>query len=680
MISRLAKKLTLLPNALKQGIISLSDTVVLCAAVLLAFLVGVGGIETFHAEPRFVDLLVLVLAGPAVAFASLRMLGVHRVVTRYLGIDLVERCFIANGIATVTLLLALVLSATALPALQIAFLFGLLGFSATLLTRVTALKILRRKVRRHGAKPVLIYGAGDAGSQLAAALRDGAEFLPVAFVDDSRCRQGRTVQGLKVHCPQQLKRLKEELGFERVLLAMPTATRERRRRILEEVEALAVKVLAMPSLGELAVGNRRVDDLREVQIEDLLARDPVPAVPELLTGRIAGKSVLITGAGGSIGSELARQVLAHGARRLVLMDVSEYSLYAIDHALRRTPGAAACEIIPVLGSVLDEALLARTFRQHQVQTVYHAAAYKHVPLVEANLLSALVNNVQGTLRTVQAALAASVECFVLVSTDKAVRPTNVMGASKRVCELIVQALAQVHPHVAMSMVRFGNVLASSGSVVPLFRDQIAAGGPVTVTHPEVTRYFMTIPEAAQLVLQAGGMGENGEVFLLEMGEPVLIRQLAERMIHLSGLTVRDAEHPQGDVEIRFTGLRPGEKLFEELLIADNPLATAHARIFKAQESAMSWSVLSGLLDQLTAAAQAEDELQALALLGQMVTGFDRKLPAAATSSAPASDRVVYMPGRTGEFHRRDLAASSSASDKSGSATADEAAIPALGYG
>lgn len=351
---------------------------------------------------------------------------------------------------------------------------------------------------------------------------------------------------------------------------------------------------------------------------------------------------MVTGAGGSIGSELCRQVVKQGARKIVLFEVCEYGLYKIERELRELPQASQCTIVPILNTVLDEPALQRAMQQYKIETVYHAAAYKHVPLVESNVISAVRNNVFGTLNTVQSALKTGVQNFVLISTDKAVRPTNVMGASKRVCELIVQALSEQNPQVRMSMVRFGNVLASSGSVVPLFREQIKRGGPVTVTHRDVTRYFMTIPEAAQLVLQAGSMGRNGEVFVLDMGEPVKIAELARRMIHLSGLEVRDSSTCQGDIEITYTGLRPGEKLFEELLIGESPKATEHPRIFMAMEAMVAWDALSPLMERIGDGLDAFCEDQTVEILATLVTGFVRNSKRPAQAGAKITERDVEM--------------------------------------
>ena len=411
-----------------------------------------------------------------------------------------------------------------------------------------------------------------------------------------------------------------------ILLAIPGATRERRKAVVDALKALAVHVRTLPSMQDLASGRVKVQDFRELDIEDLLGRDPVPPRADLLAQDIAGQVVMVTGAGGSIGSELSRQIFAQRPRTLVLLDHSEFALYSIHQELLALRSGALADIalVPVLARVSDSAHMKALCLHHRPATVYHAAAYKHVPLVEFNPGQGVLNNVFGTLSVAAAALEAQVGRFVLISTDKAVRPTNIMGASKRMAELVLQALAQRHSDpgsTCFSMVRFGNVLGSSGSVVPFFRQQLAAGGPLTVTHPEVTRYFMTITEAAQLVLQAGAMGQGGDVFVLDMGEPVKILDLAHRMVQLAGLAVRDSANPSGDIEIAITGLRPGEKLYEELLIGDNPQSTLHPRIMKAHEDMLPWDVLQDHLSALRAAAVAEDDFQIRAVLAACVQGF-----------------------------------------------------------
>jgi FlaA1/EpsC-like NDP-sugar epimerase len=407
------------------------------------------------------------------------------------------------------------------------------------------------------------------------------------------------------------------------LLALPSISRRRRLEIINQLEQLPVHVQTMPDTGDLVSGNARVDDIREVDITDLLGRDPVPPVPKLLDASIRDKSVMVTGAGGSIGSELCRQIVTLKPRRLVLLDISEAALYTIDQTLQDLihRNSLDVETIALIGSTHHQNRMREVLETYGIETLYHAAAYKHVPLVEHNMIEGVHNNVFGTLHSAEVAISAGVNSFVLVSTDKAVLPTNVMGATKRFAELVLQGLNQRGSATRFSIVRFGNVLASSGSVVPLFREQIRNGGPVTVTHPEIYRYFMTIPEAASLVLQAGSMARGGDVFVLDMGKPVRIRDLAEKMIHLMGLSVRDSSHPEGDIEIRYTGLRPAEKLYEELLIGNNVMGTEHPSIMRAEEDFLPWEELKVLLDQLWAACQRLDCTKARDVLLRAVVGY-----------------------------------------------------------
>ncbi|MGI9132785.1 MAG: polysaccharide biosynthesis protein [Rhodoferax sp.] len=481
---------------------------------------------------------------------------------------------------------------------------------------------------------VLIFGAGMAGVQAAAGMASGGPFELVGFVDDDGHKVGRSINGVTVYSAHKLPELVEQAQVTDILLALPSATQARRKAIIESLRASAVHIRSLPNLADLASGRVTVQDFREVDIEDLLGRDPVPPVADLLARKLTGKVVLVSGAGGSIGSELCRQIVRQRPLRLVLLEHSEFALYSVHQALLALcrAEALALELVPLLGSVTDARWLGEVCRRERPHTVYHAAAYKHVPLVEANPLQGTANNVFGTLQMALAAQACGAENFVLVSTDKAVRPTNVMGASKRLAELVLQALAAragSAPATRFCMVRFGNVLGSSGSVVPLFRRQIASGGPLSVTHPEVTRYFMTLGEAAQLVLQAGAMAVGGEVFVLDMGEPVRIMDMARRMVELSGLQVREAQCPQGDIAIELIGLRPGEKLYEELLIGDNPVPTAHPRIMQAREDCIDWPTLQGHLDALRAALQAADADAAKAVLRACVQGYG------ATPTTPA---------------------------------------------
>jgi FlaA1/EpsC-like NDP-sugar epimerase len=475
---------------------------------------------------------------------------------------------------------------------------------------------------------LLVYGAGTAGAQTAAALRMSNQYALLGFVDDDPTKIGRSVNGIPVYAPADVERVIARQGVSDILLAMPSLTRDRRNAILQSLRHLPVHVRTLPGMSDLASGRVTVTDFRELDIEDLLGRDPVPPNAALLAQDLAGQVVLVTGAGGSIGGELTRQIVHQRPRQLLLLDHNEFGLYSIHQELQGICVAKgfSVELIPLLGSVTNPERLAAVFTRYRPSTVYHAAAYKHVPMVEDNPGQGILNNVFGTLNTAQAALANGVRRFVLISTDKAVRPTNIMGASKRMAELVLQALAQQSTTTCFTMVRFGNVLGSSGSVVPLFRQQLAAGGPLTVTHADVTRYFMTIPEAAQLVLQAAAMAQGGDVFLLDMGQPVKILDLARRMVELSGLRLRDAEHPDGDIEIAITGLRPGEKLYEELLIGENPESTAHPRIMKAHEAHLDWSTLQPHLVTLCQAANADQSDAIKAVLKTCVQGYQSTRP------------------------------------------------------
>ncbi|WBY02087.1 nucleoside-diphosphate sugar epimerase/dehydratase [Ramlibacter tataouinensis] len=451
--------------------------------------------------------------------------------------------------------------------------------------------------RAANAPRVLVYGAGSAGHQLTQALERSREMRVCAFVDDDPSLHGTTIGGLRVSPPRDLEQVMRKHGITDVLLAMPSTSAARRTEIVRDIHALRLPlhVRTLPDLADIAQGRVQIDHVRELDLHDLLGRPPVAPIQELLTAKITGKVVLVTGAGGSIGSELCRQIARLQPKALVLVDVSEFALYSIHQELERLDECRDFTLVPNLGSVRDESQMRKILDAWRPDTIYHAAAYKHVPLVEHNPAEGIRNNTFGTLTMARLARECGVSDFVLISTDKAVRPTNVMGASKRLAEMVLQAFAQQGGATCFSMVRFGNVLGSSGSVVPLFRRQIRAGGPITLTHPEITRYFMTIPEAAQLVIQASAMATGGDVFLLDMGEPVRIADLARRMVELSGMTVRDASEPHGDIAIEVIGLRPGEKLFEELLIGDNPLATGHPRVMKGHEECLDWQELAEVL-------------------------------------------------------------------------------------
>lgn len=560
-------------------------------------------------------------AAPILAIPIFIRLGLYRAVIRFME----DRVLfvVAGGVTLSVLLLAALAALTHSTGLSrgVLGIYWLLAIVYVGATRFLARSyFLRTERQQDSRKHVVIYGAGRSGTQLALALKAGRDYLPVAFVDDNPAIQTIELAGLRVHSPDELPGIIAVKDVDEVLLAVPSASRTRRAEIINSLEHLHCKVKLLPSMSELVSGNITAESIREVEIEDLLGRDTVSPDLSLLGKCITGKVVLVSGAGGSIGSELCRQIVRMKPLRLVLMELSEFALYSIEQEL-----SALCagknlpvEIIPLLGSVIHLHRNERVMKSFGVQTVYHAAAYKHVPLVEHNPVEGVRNNAVGTRRMAEAALVAGVETFVLISTDKAVRPTNVMGATKRLAELVLQGLARNEGGTRFCMVRFGNVLGSSGSVVPLFRKQIAAGGPITLTHPEITRYFMTIPEAAQLVIQAGSMGQGGEVYVLDMGKPVRIMDLARRMIHLCGLTVKSEDQPDGDIAIEIVGLRPGEKLYEELLIGQNVEGTVHPLIMRAYEHELPWSVLAERLSALDVACQSFAYEQVLELLASLV--------------------------------------------------------------
>jgi FlaA1/EpsC-like NDP-sugar epimerase len=474
------------------------------------------------------------------------------------------------------------------------------------------------------AARVAIYGAGDAGARVCSVLLGGPDFEPVAFIDDKKSLQGSNINGVRVYGADSLAKLVRHLRIDRILLAMPAATRRRRREILTQLEPLGVHVQSLPNLSDLIAGKAQISELCDVDVSDLLGRDPVPPKPKLFGSCIRGKCVLVTGAGGSIGSELCRQIIRLSPSRLVLFEMSELALYHIERELEEVAAHEQLdvEIVPLLGNAHHRHRVREVLSAFAVQTVYHAAAYKHVPIVEHNVVEGIHNNVISTWYTAEAALETGVETFLLISTDKAVNPANVMGATKRLAELVLQALQERTTQTRFCMVRFGNVLASSGSVVPLFQEQIRRGGPVTVTHPDVIRYFMTIPEAAQLVIQAGSMAKGGDVFVLDMGRPVRIDDLARRLVNLMGLTVRDANNPDGDIEIEYTGLRTAEKLFEELLIGTNVTGTDHPMILRAIEHRLAWPRMELVLNELLVALASFDCHRALALLAEAVAEYE----------------------------------------------------------
>ncbi|MDM1707285.1 polysaccharide biosynthesis protein [Thiopseudomonas alkaliphila] len=646
----------------------LTDLVLLLLSVWLAFVVRVGA---GSANDYLMENLWLLWAAPLISFPIFTRLGMYRAVLRYMGLDSIKAITKAITWSAIVLALVIYLKGGSADHIPRSYVFNywiinliLIGglrilirdyFRGELLKNTAPFLFLPRKSNKQA---VVIYGAGASGNQLLHALRSGKTMEPVAFLDDDPNISNRVIAGLKVYKPKHIERMIKETGATQLLLAMPSASRARRREILAKLEPYPLHVRTIPGFMDLVSGKVKVQDLQEVDIADLLGRDAVEPDAELFARCIKQQVVMVTGAGGSIGSELCRQIINSQPKALILYEHAEYNLYSIHRELEKYLHSHQLEIelLPILGSIREPERMLEVMQYWQVNTVYHAAAYKHVPIVEYNSAEGVDNNVFGTLNTAEAAILAGVENFVLISTDKAVRPTNIMGGTKRFAELVLQALSH-EPQVALksfaqhpaasprvtnntrfTMVRFGNVLGSSGSVIPLFRQQIANGGPVTVTHPNITRYFMTIPEAAQLVIQAGSMGQGGDVFVLDMGEPVRIAELAEKMINLTGLTVKSKATPSGEIEIQYTGLRPGEKLYEELLIGDNVESTGHPMIMSANESYLPWEQLCPVLSQLADASAAGDCQQIRQILRAHVDGF-----------APQSEIVdlIYRQKQTG---------------------------------
>ena len=612
-MKKLIRSIASLPRRQKQIVLVLMDLCVLPFMMWLAYAIRLARphVEVMHGLEAW---YMYVAFGGICIFA---LLGIYRAIVRSFNEDYLLRILIGTFVQIVALYAIKKLDVAFIP-MSIPLMYGFMLFSymwwSRAVIRYATIKTFAKKQTR---KRVAIYGAGLAGQQIAAALNRSDDYLPVCFIDDKKSLKGQSLSGLKIYSAKKVQKKLGKFGIEEVLLAMPSVGRARKKEIIGSFEATDVKIMELPGVTQLVDGQVKVSDIREVDIIDLLGRDPVPPKPELLEKNIKDKVVMVTGAGGSIGSELCRQIVKHQPKMLVLFEMSEFALYSIDRELQ----TSAIQVIPVLGSVTNQAKLERILQQYKVQTVYHAAAYKHVPLVEANPFEGIYNTSIGTQRSVDAAVEQGVETFVLISTDKAVRPTNVMGASKRMAELYCQGLASTNPKTQISIVRFGNVLGSSGSVVPLFKKQIAQGGPITVTHPEVTRYFMTIPEAAQLVIQAGAMGVGGDVFLLDMGEPVKIVDLAKQMIRLSGLRAID-EHGVGDIEIQFTGLRPGEKLYEELLIdATGVEKTQHERILKSFENYFCKDKMDKVFGKMEECHEKNTEEQIINILKIYVDGY-----------------------------------------------------------
>jgi FlaA1/EpsC-like NDP-sugar epimerase len=646
-MDKMRKLLLELPRRQKRLIQVVADVVLVWVALWMAFIVRLGPDEMVN---PFIQHVWLFISAPVIAIPLFIRFGMYRAVMRYFGNDALIAIIKAVSLSSLILGVVVYWYSNHQNVVPRSIIFNYWWLS---LIMIGGLRLAMRQYflgdwfsaaqhvpftnRDDGLPKVAIYGAGAAGNQLVAALRMGRAMRPVAFIDDDSGIADRVISGLQVYKPKHIQEMIDNTGAQEILLAIPSSNRGRRREILGFLEGFPLHVRSVPGFMDLASGRVKVDDIQEVDIADLLGRDAVPAQADLLEHCITGQSVLVTGAGGSIGSELCRQILALRPTTLLLFEHSEFNLYSILSELEQRVARESLSIrlLPILGSVRNQDKLLDVMKTWRVDTVYHAAAYKHVPMVEHNIAEGVLNNVIGTLNTAQAALQAGVANFVLISTDKAVRPTNVMGSTKRLAELTLQALSRELAPVLFgdtskvsrvnktrfTMVRFGNVLGSSGSVIPLFHKQIKSGGPLTVTHPKITRYFMTIPEAAQLVIQAGSMGQGGDVFVLDMGEPVRIVELAEKMIHLSGLSVRSEKNPHGDIAIEFTGLRPGEKLYEELLIGDNVAATRHPMIMTANEDHLSWDVLKVKLTELLAAVDQDDYARVRQLLRDTVSGY-----------------------------------------------------------
>lgn len=614
-----------MPRAVKRSCMIIADGLMLITSLWLAFSMRYG--EWYVIPSYKMHILWLFAVVPVVSIPIFVKFGLYRAIVRYIGLKALW--VIVQAVSLYSLLLALLVLLSGLDGVPrsvilINWLVALLAIGGSrMIVRWWMYDISAGARNKRSRTKVVIYGAGSAGMQLATVLSYSRDYRPVAFIDDKPGLHRCQINSLRVYSFTQLSYLIETKGVSEVLLAVPSASKSRRHEIIQMLEPYSVHVRTLPAMADIARGHIGIDDIKEIDIEDLLGRETVVPNKDLLGTNIDNKVVMVTGAGGSIGSELCRQILKQSPERLVLFEQNEFALYSISKELRKKSQENSIEtIVSILGSVLDERRLASICSAYDVQTIYHAAAYKHVPIVENNPVEAIRNNIIGTARSASAAIKANVESFVLISTDKAVRPTNTMGASKRFAELILQGLGS-SPGVktCFSMVRFGNVLDSSGSVIPLFREQIHHGGPVTVTDPKIIRYFMTIPEAAELVIQAGSMGQGGDVFVLDMGEPVKIYELAKKMIHLCGLEVKSEDNPDGDIEIQFTGLRHGEKLYEELLIGENVRPTRHHLIMRAEEEMLSLSEVEDYLEEFRKACEIYDQERVRELLLEAVKGF-----------------------------------------------------------
>lgn len=606
-----------MPRAIKRIITLCIDTVVIAVAFFGALLIRYDN-ESFLYDLSFWVIYSCLLPITLVSFIKL---GLYRAVIRFITIKILKTVLVGAVISVIVMLVLGYMFHINIPRTVPIMYFIFLTF-LTFGVRVFFKTILTMDLEED-KKYVVIYGAGDAGRQLVTMMHQIRGYSIVALVDDNSQLHKLTLHGIRVYSPNCLAEIVKNNQVSQILLAMPSVPISRRKQIINSLSHLPCEILSVPNMEDILSGKAKLTSLNKISIDELLGRDAVEPMPELLSSNITGKNILVTGAGGSIGSELCRQIIKQLPNSLVIFELSEFNLYAIDSELRLKIKelGTTIRIVPILGTIQNREHLNEVMQSFNISTVYHAAAYKHVPLVEYNIVEGCRNNILGTLNCALAAIENKVETFVLVSTDKAVRPTNTMGATKRVAELILQALAKKQNNTRFCMVRFGNVLGSSGSVVPLFKKQIETGGPITLTHPEITRYFMTIPEASSLVIQAGAMGTGGEVFVLDMGDSVRIIDLAKRMIALSGLKEKTLNNPTGDIEIKITGLRPGEKLYEELLIGDNVEETIHPRIMKAKEIMLNWDKLETYLTELEIACVNRDIKYIRRLLEEMPTAF-----------------------------------------------------------
>lgn len=596
------RKIDLIPSEIKLFLVLTYDISALTFSFILASIISVGASNIVFSQAEWSVLVTVSLSTMMLFYFSNIYLSVIRYFNSQAAIKIIGLLFISSLIFVGASKFYEADMPRSVPLLFFTISASLIAGARSIFSVITGNKWFDER------EGVVIYGAGNTGRQLVTALSLGYRYQPLAFIDEKSCYQGREVFGIPIYGPQYIEKLVKRFGQFKVLIALPKVSQARMQEIVSAIEPHALELLAIPNMSDIVSGKRKIDQLREVSVDELLGREPITPIPELLSSNINDKVVMVSGAGGSIGKELCRQIIHQHPKKLVLLDVSEALLYEINQELTSYLQEIGSDtpLVPLIGNVQNGVLMTSIFHNEKVNTIYHAAAYKHVPLVETNIIAGVSNNVLGTYEIAQAAIFCKVETFVLISTDKAVRPTNVMGASKRLAELVLQSLAPRDHNTRFVMVRFGNVLGSSGSVVPLFKRQIRAGGPITVTHPDIIRYFMTIPEAAQLVIQAGAMGKGGDVFVLDMGKPVKIVDLAYKMTHLMGFTIQDQKNPKGEIQLQYTGLRPGEKLYEELLIDDHAKPTQHSRILTANERSLSWSDVSIILNDINDAMRAED--------------------------------------------------------------------------